>query len=515
MSNSTSFSRLGYLALKKETTAGVAVQPDTYLELIDENVQTKYTIQAVEPIAGKRDARLRSVKDKIEIGGTINVCVDAKTIGYLLQAGLGNPTTTTVESGVVYQHVFTPSNTLTTFTMDVKLAGFNYVYRYVGVRVAKVTFSQTDNKIMAAIEVVPQKSFTTTRLTVAASSGTTMNLKQTTGLTTSDTIIVLDKDDHETEIAEYTISSITSETEMEVSTISDTLDIDDIVVIKKGTPTYDLGENLIWIGGSNYTVGATYPNPVDNAVTVNAEDYTFEFENVLDPRFAATGCNFANRFASTINLKDFRARGSFTNYFANVSQFDDLVNNQEIGTRVHHCGATLSTASAQAATLDFGPGGANGVVTVTADTAGRAGEDYNVTIVINDTDDLAASFNPTGSKNILIELASTTTNKNTATLVAAAVDALSGVSAAASGTGATEFAIAAVAKANLGDTVHGIDANAKESLRVSFPKTKYDVFGTNLTAEDVINQDIKFEAEYDEDDAETVRVVLRNGVTSY
>jgi len=513
MSNSTSYSKLGYLGFKKETTCGVAVQPDVFAEIQDESIQTMYNLQPVEPIAGRRDARLRTVKDKITVEGSVNLFVDAKTIGYFLEGLLGEATTTTLTASTMFQHVFTSQESIETYTFDVKKAGYDYIFRYFGVHLAKGAFSQSDNKIMTALDIQAMGSFTSARVTAdAVQTAVQIFVDQTKGITTDDTVQFLDKDDHSTVVAESTVTAIVSETEITVSAVSAAVDALDIMVIKKGTATYDIGENMIFVGGSDYLVGSKDPYPVDNTSTINAEDFTFEFENELDVRHAATGCDFADRFPSAINTKAFRASGSFTKFYETIAQYEDLRNNQVIGTRMNSCGATLDTNSAVAATATIGSG-TDGVVTITSDTAGRADEDINIKVNVAVDDTLTAVLS---GNNITVSLANSTTSKNTATLVAGVIDALSGVGAASSGTGATEFAIAALDKINLGDVISGRDATEKENLRISYPNTQYEVFGADLTEDDIINQEIPFIGNYDEDDdKETVRVVLRNGVSSY
>ncbi len=99
--------------------------------------------------------------------------------------------------------------------------------------------------------------------------------------------------------------------------------------------------------------------------------------------------------------------------------------------------------TAQAATCAIGSG-ANGVVTITADTAGSAGNLLNVTGVVASgaNQALAAAIN---GNDLTVTLGTDAgsladATKNTATLVAAAIDGVTGVSAEASGSGATAFA---------------------------------------------------------------------------
>jgi hypothetical protein len=100
--------------------------------------------------------------------------------------------------------------------------------------------------------------------------------------------------------------------------------------------------------------------------------------------------------------------------------------------------ATLvPTASAASATLGTGE---NGSVVITVDAAGAAGNDFTVAAALAGTADqaLSAAINAGVIEVTLATDSEGASNDvaNTATLVAAAVDALSGVSATASGTGA-------------------------------------------------------------------------------
>jgi hypothetical protein len=117
---------------------------------------------------------------------------------------------------------------------------------------------------------------------------------------------------------------------------------------------------------------------------------------------------------------------------------------------------TLGNA-AVAATATIGSGD-NGTVTITADTAGVAGNLYTVTVSGDGASDCALSATLVGT-DITVVLGKTGAalepTKNTATLVAAAVGALTGVTAAASGTGASSLTAAEDQKNFTG----GVNAN--------------------------------------------------------
>lgn len=115
---------------------------------------------------------------------------------------------------------------------------------------------------------------------------------------------------------------------------------------------------------------------------------------------------------------------------------------------------TINTATDEgdAATVDIGSG-ENGTVTITRSDAGPEGNLFDVIVVDGDGEDLPLSAIVSGSfarTRLVITLGTDVSGdpddtKNTATLVAAAVDALDGFDAVASGTGATAVEAQALA----------------------------------------------------------------------
>ena len=53
------YSKNGYLALGKETTAGTAVKPSIYVEMLSENIVVNWNSTPVRSISGKRENRTR------------------------------------------------------------------------------------------------------------------------------------------------------------------------------------------------------------------------------------------------------------------------------------------------------------------------------------------------------------------------------------------------------------------------------------------------------------------------
>jgi hypothetical protein len=515
MSNFTPYSSFSVASLGKETTAGTAVLPDQAFAFLSENITPSFTIVSVQENAGERIRDVRSVPGKIEISGDIEFYVEPSEIGHFLRSLLGAPTSQVLVAGVANRHVFEVSDSPLTYTIDIQPGNAPWVHRFFGCYFTKLAFSQTDNLIKCVASVMPRKALVTSQVTVEVSSGSTLTVTQTSGLTTSDTILVLDKDDGYTTLGTYTIASIDSETQLTLNeTIAVTLEVDDIMVIKKQSLTYDQELEFTFLGGVAVTSGAD----VDNTATENTEDFTIDLVNDTDPRHFC-GVTQASRYPGDILIKGFTAGGSVMKFYESQTKLAKAVSNTKLGIRYFMQGATaLAANSAVKAKNTYGSGDG---FSVEASTAGRAGNDINVTIVINDTDDLAVEIS---GNNVLIELASTTASKNTGTLIAAALDSLSGIDSVAVGAGTDQFTTAE-ANENLGfrtpasDTV-GRDASEKPHLQFDFADGRLAPYFPGVGTDSSIEENIplvfyKDTVSGDQKKDWLARVMLVNDITSY
>jgi len=520
MPNFNPYSNYGYCALIKEATAGTAVTPTNYLRIINETLTPSYTIQDINEVAGDRERRRRSVKSQIEVAGDIEFFVEPKMIGHFLRSVFGAPTTQTLTAAAAFRHTYSVSDTPLTYTFDVQVADAPWVHRFFGLFVTNLNYTREDNALKVTASCVARKAFTNARVTTAANSGTALVVDQTAGLTTSDTIIVLQKEDGYTTVAEYTISAVVDETTLTVSTISTQLDVNDIVVIKRASITqadYNMDDPFTFQGGTAVYVG----DDVDNTSEEAKEDLELSVMNEVEARYNC-GLEEEDRYASDILVKGYLAEGQMTKYYDSQSYIDKLRADAEFGFRVLMQGETALEANALVKARTYW-GTGNGFH-VEASTAGKAGNDINVTITVNTTDTLAASIS---NNNVLIQLASTTGSKNTGTLIAAAVNALSGVDSVVEGAGTEQFT-AAVVNQNLGDTISGStaavvgrDASEKPYLQFDFAAATTDNFSVNNAEDNIVPQEIplKFYKDIDASDDQrkgySTKVRLVNSISSY
>lgn len=515
MSNFSPYSNYGYVSIIPETTAGIPLAPTNFLRLISESLETSFGTTNVMEIAGSRERNIRSVPNQIEVGGDIEFYVESKMIGHFLRGIFGAPTTQTLTASTAFRHVFTVTDTPRTYTIDIKPADAPWEHRYFGCQITALAIEPDDNKIKCTATIAPRKAFISARVTTAVSSGTALAVDQTAGLTTSDTILVLNKADGYTTKATLTISSVVSDTALTVSTIGVSLVVGDIIVIKKAsTVSYNQDNVFTFLGGTDIRSGAD----IDNTSSVNQESFSLEYQNEVESKWFGW-LEESSRFPWDVITKWFTATGQIDKFFDSESNLDKMRKNEKFGLRVLMQGETaLEANSAVAAASTWG---ASNGFTVTAATAGKAWNDISVTLVIASSDNLSATES---GNNVTVFLANTTASKNTGTLIAAAVNALTIVNATAAGTGATQFTTA-VDSQNLGfyvgqTNVVGRDANEKPYLQFDHAAAKIDTYFPGGSEDDILMEEIPLTFYQDVETAVipkkwSTRVMLVNSVSSY
>lgn len=87
------YSRAGSASLKKETTAGTPVTPDTFIPINDEGIASGFDYTPSIPISGNRSVNQRAIKNTIKAPtGNLNINVEPKTFGHILNGVTGGLT---------------------------------------------------------------------------------------------------------------------------------------------------------------------------------------------------------------------------------------------------------------------------------------------------------------------------------------------------------------------------------------------------------------------------------------
>lgn len=230
-----SYSRLGYMAIKAETTENTAVLPNVFVPIMSEDIVTEWGETPAMPVSANRSINLRALDTAIPAPtGKISLLVEPKTIGHFLKGVFGAVSTgqlmrmsgstgtwaigdtvtggTSAKTATVayvsaeadYLLVTSPSGTFTVGetisngsgasatlvshdatvyghqftapqsslpTYTVEIGLQNEAYRYAGVRFPSISLSQKDNIIVAELGVSARSEFKHARVTASLSSG--------------------------------------------------------------------------------------------------------------------------------------------------------------------------------------------------------------------------------------------------------------------------------------------------------------------------------------------------------
>lgn len=521
MSNFAPYANYGYVALIKEVTAWVPVVPSNFLRILSESIEVNFWVSNVQEIAWSRERNIRSVQNQIDVAWDIEFYIESKMIWHFLRWIYGSPVSQILTAGKAFRHVFSVTDTPRTYTIDIKPADAPWVHRFYWVQINELQFEPDDNKMKCTASLMPRKAFINARVTTAVSSGTTLTLDQTSWLTSSDTIIILRKEDWFTTVQELSITSVDSDTQITTDTITTPIDVDDIVVIKRSTAVYDQDKIFTWLGGSQIFTG----DDIDNTSVEDKENFSLTYTNEVEARYFA-GLEESARFAGDVLVKWYQGAGQVDKFYDSESNLDKLRKNEKMWLRLLSSWEVALEVNIAIKSSSTWGATANGFK-IEASAGWKAWNDINITILIADDDTLAVTKT---WNNIIINLANTTSSKNTGTLIAAAIDALTWVDGTAEGTGAEEFTIAEdnqnlgfridSAGAEAWTNIVGRDASEKPYIQFDNAAAKLDIYSPSASEDDLLIEEIPLTFYKDVESGDTskkwsTRILLVNSVSSY
>lgn len=237
-------SNLGYMALKKESTKGTAVTPDTYVPLYEESLVTDVHLDEDTPIVGHKYFHHQVLQGLRSHTGDIKVLAEPNTAARILDMHLTKGSTT--GSGP-YTHPFTLSNTTNPNSYTVDIAKGQVVFRFMGLEVSEIEPDFEDNKMVFNLTCSALKSFTVRE--VSSLSTDTLTLKTnydpspTTGLVVGD-LVRLFKADGTT--VDLTVESIDSATEVTFTSTPTGAAGGDYIALRPATPSLSVVTPFLW-----------------------------------------------------------------------------------------------------------------------------------------------------------------------------------------------------------------------------------------------------------------------------
>lgn len=311
--------RLGYLAIQKETTAGTAVQPSNFIRFKDGDIMFSQEVIENNPIQNNRALPITAVDGKAQAQATYNIDLDYEEAGYWLYGALGTVSTSTTNG--VTTHTITVANSLPTFTIEQMRgdsSGADHeVVRAFGAKINSVTINGADGIINMAVNVIALDALHRRLLTSDAAAGSTVaiELESVEGLTTDDTVSITD--DSSTE--DDPINSIsTANKTVTIVTLGNSYTVADNakVELKAQTPSYSNSQNVFSFHHAKFQFGANL-TAAGSATEDNIEDWEFTHENGLEERYGSVRAG-----PSTVAEKGYVSRLSYTKFFTSKAERD-------------------------------------------------------------------------------------------------------------------------------------------------------------------------------------------------
>ena len=342
------YSKLGYMGLIKEATQGVALKPDTYIEILSESITSSKPIVPSAPVYGNDSKHLHANRGQAEgPAGDITVEVEPNTIGYLLSM-FDDPATTGPTDTDAYTHTysFPTSVTADTYTIDISI-GDDFVRRYVGCVGTGISFDIADNVWTATISLQAEFEFVATSVDTTVSSGQTLNLAQTSGVTTSDTMILSPLVSAQTE--ETAVSAVDSETQLTVATITNTHTAAALATIKKSTPSFTQVSKFTWIGNTTYKEGALIGSVANVAMEQFSLNITRDVEVIHGTHSVAN--EERAYYPTDIKLKGFEASATLQKCWVDEEQIGVYQKGAQYAAEIESTNNDLVGAASQKGSL--------------------------------------------------------------------------------------------------------------------------------------------------------------------
>lgn len=326
--------RLGYLAVKKETTLATAVKPSHFLRFKEGDVMLKQEIIANDPIQNNRWSALNAVPGKITAEGSYKFDLDFNEAVHWLAAGMGTLSSADVSSGTdasVFTHTITVANTLYGLTIEQGKGNLtdttnnrqNYsVDRAYGAMVNDFKIAGSDGIISLDVGIKAHGILQKRSLIADAAAGSSVviSLDSSEGFVATDNINTYDETpQNETDaIASMSLPNAT----ITIATLSASFTVANKakVELQPQTPSYSVAAKVASFFHAKFQF-STDLTAAASATEENCEDWEFSYMNDLEERYGSLRAS-----PSVIAPKAASAKFQFTRYFENVALRDQYLN---------------------------------------------------------------------------------------------------------------------------------------------------------------------------------------------
>lgn len=326
-----SSTRKSYLAVKRQSSAGVAVVPTHFLRYKEGDILLNQEVIANDPIQNQRWLALHAKSGKITSEGSYKMDLDVNECVHWLSAALGGLSTSDISSGTdasVYRHTITLADTLPYLTVEQGKGNLTdtssnrqgyVVSRAFGAMVDTFTMRASDNLIELEVGLKAHGIFEKANLIadVASGSNKVLSLDTVEGLVaTTDTVNIYDvTPQNETDaIASLSLSAKT----ITIASLGNSYTVANKAKVEllPLSPSFSLAAREFTFDNCDFQFGADL-TAAASASEENIENWEMTFNNNLEERYGSL-----RKSPSVIAPKGASCTLSFTKYFESRADLD-------------------------------------------------------------------------------------------------------------------------------------------------------------------------------------------------
>lgn len=328
--------RLGYLAVKKETTTSTAVKPTHFLRFKGGDIKYAQDIVKNNPIASNRWNPLVAVPGKITTDGDLEFDLDSNECVYWFHVALGSISSADISSltdASAFRHTITLANTLPALTVeqgkgnldDTSSNRQNYeVARAFGVMVDKLTITGGEDVIMLKASVKAHGIFLRGKLTADATAGASVALHLDTveGLVATDDTVNIYDTTPQSEMDAIAALSSTAKT-ITIATLGNSYTVakDAKAELVPLTPSYSTAPQIMSFYNAQFQFGVDLTAAASAAIE-DVQNWEIVYDNqltalygslraspsVLAPKGASCSIKFKKYFRSVVDRDRYLAQ---------------------------------------------------------------------------------------------------------------------------------------------------------------------------------------------------------------
>lgn len=319
--------RTGYLAVKKEATAGTGVVPTNFVHYKGGDLGANLEVIKNNPIQAVRHGAITAHAGKKSTDGSFEMDLDWKECGYFLGAGLSFDSSPTNNGDSTYTHTMDEADTLAALSIeqakgDLSSQAFE-CNRAFGAYVDNFEIGASDGLCTLKVNIKSLGIFQRSRMVADAAAGSSVaiSVEDVEGLVaTTDTVRITDDSSNE----EDAIASIsTANKTVTIATLGNsyTVAANGKIELVPQTPSF-VAQVLMSFDMVKFQFGANL-TAAGSASEENVEDWTFTWANNLEERYGSL-----RRTPSVIAPKASMGQLKFKRYFESRADRDAYLNTE-------------------------------------------------------------------------------------------------------------------------------------------------------------------------------------------